>query len=80
MDRKEYLSKLIVSCPMENLCSSCSIDKFRKASLVDLIKLLNNMLDEEVLLVTQQHVKCLKSRQKDIEANSILIPQTVMTL
>ena len=80
MDRKKYLTKLIVSCPMQNICSSCAIDKLRNTSLVELIKLLNNMSEEEVLLITQQHVKCLKSRQSDIEKNSELVYETVMTL
>lgn len=80
MDRKKYLKKLIVSCPMQNVCSSCVIDKLRNTSLVELIMLLNNMSDMEVLLITQQHVKCLKSRQRDIEKNSKLVYETVMSM
>jgi len=37
------------------------------------------MSETRVLHITQQHVKCLKNRQSDIEKNNEFVCETVLT-
>jgi hypothetical protein len=77
MDRKEYLIKNINSCPMGNASSECVINKYRKVTILELIKLMDAITDKEVLEITQQHVKCLRKRKQKIEEKTGFLYETV---
>lgn len=69
MDRKVYLIKLINSCPFKNAHSDCPINGFRNAPIADLVKIIDRLSEEKILMITQQHVKCYKRRKKVVVPN-----------
>jgi hypothetical protein len=77
MDRKKYLIKIINSCPMRNTSPGCVIDKYRKVTILKLIKLMDALTDKEALEITQQHVKCLRKRKQKIKENTGFLYKTV---
>jgi hypothetical protein len=76
MDRKKYLMQIINSCPMGNASCECVINKYRKVSILKLIKVMDGITDKEVLKITQQHVKCLRKRKQKIKENTRFLYET----
>lgn len=64
MDRKIFLERLINSCPLVDPSANCPIEKFRKSSIVKLIEEVNRLDDNNILEITQDHVKCHKRRNR----------------
>ncbi len=64
MDRKEYLYKLINSCPFTDTVNNCPIERLRRLSIKELIKTMKSLPDYEVIIIIQQHIKCKREREK----------------
>ncbi len=64
MDRREYLYKLINSCPFTDTVNSCPVEFLRRLPVEELIERVESLFDYEVIRITQQHVKCRREREK----------------
>jgi hypothetical protein len=62
MDKKMFLGGLIYSCPLIDASANCPIEKFRKSSVDKLIERVNDLKDNDILKITQDHVRCHKRR------------------
>jgi len=72
MDRKVYLTGLIISCPLNKALNDCIFNKCRDISVLKLIKKIDRLSEEEVILMANKHKICFKNRKMAmIESNAI---------
>lgn len=63
MDKKDYLMKLVLTCPLHPAYCNCRIKDFKQAPITELIEIYNNLSDEETLSIINSHKKCVEARK-----------------
>lgn len=64
MDKKDYLMKMVFTCPLHPAYCSCSVKDLKKASITELIEIYNHLTEEEILSIINAHKKCVKTRKQ----------------
>lgn len=58
MDKKGYLMKLVLTCPLHPAYCNCSVKELKAASITELIEINNRLTDEQVTSIINAHKKC----------------------
>lgn len=64
MDKKGYLMKLVLTCPLHPAYCSCSVKELKAASITELIEINNRLTNEQVTSIINSHKKCCKVNVK----------------
>mgnify|MGYP000915157631 CR=1 FL=1 len=64
MDKKEYLMKLVLTCPLHPAYCNCSVKDLKAASITELIEINSRLSDEEVSSIIDAHNHCLEARKQ----------------
>ena len=67
MDRKLYLTGLLISCPFKESLGNCPFNEFRNASIDKLIAYTNGIKDQDVILMVDYHKKCKAARESALK-------------
>lgn len=60
IENKLRLYELILDCSLKNHYHDCVLNRFKKMSILELIKVTNEMTSDEISGVIKQHADCLK--------------------
>lgn len=63
MDKKDYLMKLVFTCPLHPAYCNCSVKNLKQAPITELIDIYNRLTDEEVLSIINSHKQCVKTKE-----------------
>ena len=61
-NKKRLILKLIRSCPFQTALFNCPLKETRKLSLIEKLKLVANMSEQESERILEYHEKCSKER------------------
>ena len=64
-DIRVWLFGLIIGCPMGKSLENCPADKLRNLPVTDIIKIVENMPEDELNDLISYHKSCLKEREKN---------------
>jgi hypothetical protein len=62
MNHQNQFFKLLMGCPYNQPTKSCSIEKYRKMSLLELVDTLNHTTCDQINVLVIEHAECSRCR------------------
>lgn len=68
MDAKVLLMNLVISCPLKNAHIDCPFNELRNAPITRLIEVTNQISEEKINEMLNEHSDCKKQRMRTLKA------------
>lgn len=66
-DKRAWVKGVLVECPLGTPLESCPANKVRGLPLPELVRIVNEMPDEQLDVIIAYHENCLKQREAEVE-------------